>query len=183
MTDYLPQLLLAWSIQLSGVLSPGPSVALILGIATAQGRAPALITAFGIGCASILLSLATVLGLAALFAQMADLMTLVRLIGAAYLAWLAYGAFRKAITPPPLHITEIPKTSARRLWLSGFLLQTTNPKAILFWLAIAAVGGVGNAPPHIVALFVGGRGCRARRWLGGAGHKVPQHRSTSQGHD
>ncbi len=154
--EYLPQLVLAWSIQLSGVLSPGPSVALILGVATAQGRAPALVTAFGIGCASIILSLATVLGLAVLFAQMADLMTLVRLIGAAYLAWLAYGAFRKAMEPPSLNIAEVRPESHRRLWLSGFLLQLTNPKAILFWLAVASIGGVGNAPAAIIALFVAG---------------------------
>lgn len=151
--EYLPQLLLAWSIQLTGVLSPGPSVALILGIAVGQGRAAALITAFGIGTASILLSLATVLGLAALFAQAAEVMTLVRFIGAAYLLWLAYGAFRKAIAPPELRIGAV---ASGRLWLSGFLLQLTNPKAILFWLAVAAVGGVGTAPPHIVALFVAG---------------------------
>lgn len=152
--EYLPQLLLAWSIQLTGVLSPGPSVALILGVATAQGRAPAVVTAFGIGCASIVLSLATVIGIAAIFAQMADLMTLVRLIGATYLAWLAYGAFRKAVSPPPLCVTEVPPKSLWRLAGTGFALQMSNPKAIFFWLAIAAAGGIGNAPVAIVALFV-----------------------------
>lgn len=152
--EYLPQLLLAWSIQLTGVLSPGPSVALILGVATAQGRAPALVTAFGIGCASIVLSLATVIGIAAIFAQMADLMTLVRLIGAAYLAWLAYGAFRKAISPPPLSVAEVAPKSLWRLAGTGFALQMSNPKAIFFWLAVAAAGGIGDAPVAIIALFV-----------------------------
>ena len=42
--DYLPQLFLAWSIQTMGVLSPGPSVALIIGVATGQGRLPSLVT-------------------------------------------------------------------------------------------------------------------------------------------
>ena len=37
MTDYLPQLLLAWSIQWMGIVAPGPSVALILGVATKRG--------------------------------------------------------------------------------------------------------------------------------------------------
>ena len=71
-----------------GVLSPGPSVMLILGVATSQGRAPSLITAFGVACGSIILSTATVLGLTAVLAEMADVMTLIRFAGAAYLAWL-----------------------------------------------------------------------------------------------
>ncbi|QHQ36238.1 LysE family translocator [Algicella marina] len=156
MIEYLPPLLLAWSIQITGVLSPGPSVARILGIATSQGRGPALVTVLGIGTASIVLSLATVLGMAAIFAQVAELMTIVRFIGAAYLLWLAYGAFRKAITPPTLEIGTPARSSTGRLWLAGFLLQVTNPKAILFWLAIAAIGGVGEAPTPVVAVFITG---------------------------
>ena len=152
--EYLPHILLAWSIQWVGVMSPGPSVALLLGIATAQGRRPALITTLGIGCGSIVLSLATVIGITAIFAQVAELMTVVRFIGAAYLLWLAWGAVRKALNPPPLRIGDVPVTGAWRLGLMGFALQVTNPKAILFWLAIASLGGIGNAPWQVVTFFV-----------------------------
>ncbi len=155
--EYLPQLILAWSIQLVGVLSPGPSVALILGVATSQGRAPSLITAFGVACASIVLSISTVVGLAALFATMADLMVAVRLAGAAYLAWLAVKAFARAARPTVLDLSDqATAPSALRAGLAGFVLQLSNPKAIMFWLAIASVGGVGEAPLPIVALFVFG---------------------------
>ena len=33
-------------------------------------------------------------------------------------------------------------------------INRNYPKAILFWLAIASLGGIGDAPWHIVALFV-----------------------------
>lgn len=157
MSEYLPQILLALSIQTMGVLSPGPSVALILGVATSRGRAPALVTAFGVACGSIVLSTATVLGIAVIFAQVAELMTLVRLVGAAYLLWLAYKSFGKAINPPGLRQAgaTLAGSTARTL-AAGFLLQVSNPKAILFWLAIASVGGVGNAPPVVVGLFIVG---------------------------
>ena len=154
--DYLPQLFLAWSIQAVGIASPGPSVALILGVATGQGRAPSLITALGVACGSIVLSLATVIGIAAVLAQVAELMTVIRFAGAAYLAWLAYKAFRKAAHPPALDVEAVRRVSAWRTGLAGFLLQITNPKAIMFWLAIASLGGVGNAPLPVVALFVVG---------------------------
>lgn len=156
MAEYLPQLMLAWSIQFMGVISPGPGVMLILGVATNQGRLPSLVTALGIACASIILSTATVLGLAALMAEMGDLMTYVRLIGAGYLAWLAYKAFRTAALNPEPSMKLHSVSGAWRSGLTGFALQLSNPKAILFWLAVASVGGVGNAPISVVLVFVAG---------------------------
>ncbi len=156
MADYLPQLFLAWSIQAFAVISPGPGVALILGVAASQGRAPAMATVCGITCSACLWSAGTALGLAALFAQFADLVTAVRIVGAGYMAWLAYKAFRSAVAPPPVRIAPAGAASLSRHALAGFFMQVSNPKAIFFWLAIAAVGGVGEAPWSAVALFVVG---------------------------
>jgi len=152
--EYLPQILLALSIQTVGVLSPGPSVMLILGVATARGRAPAILTAFGISCGSIVLATSVVLGIAVIFAEIAHAMTMMRIIGGLYLFWLAWKAFSKAVNPPPLEMKAVAAKSGLRTAMAGFLLQVTNPKAIAFWLAIAAVGGVGHAPAPVIALFV-----------------------------
>ncbi|MHA3916010.1 LysE family translocator [Halovulum sp. GXIMD14793] len=154
--EYLPQLLLAWSIQWMGVLSPGPGVMLILGVATTAGRGPALVTTFGIACGAVMLAIATVLGLATQVSQIAWAMTMIKLIGAAYLAWLAWGSFKKALNPPELIPRAVETGSAWRTALGGFTMQITNPKAIFFWLAVAAAGGIGDAPAHIVALFLTG---------------------------
>ena len=80
----------------------------------------------------------------------------IRFVGAAYLLWLAYKAFRNAVKMPELHLKQVPSLSAWRAGLTGFTLQITNPKAILFWLAIASVGGVGNAPAYVIAIFIVG---------------------------
>ena len=156
MLEYLPQLLLAWSIQLIGVISPGPGVMLIVGVATSQGRLPSLITAFGIACASIILATATVLGIAALFAGAAKAMMVLRFIGATYLFWLAYKAFRNALTQSSFEPWQSSGVAAWRGALNGFVLQLSNPKAILVWLAIASAGGVGAAPTPVIVLFVAG---------------------------
>jgi len=153
---YLPQLLLAWSIQWMGILSPGPSVMLILSVATSQGRAPSLVTASGIACGTIILATATVLGLASLFAQVAELMIAVRLVGAVYLLWLAWKAFRNAALDKELVLKRAATGSPWRSALNGFMLQISNPKAIFFWLAVASVGGVGNAPLPVVLVFIAG---------------------------
>ena len=152
--EYLPQILLALSIQTVGVLSPGPSVMLILGVATARGRAPAILTAFGISCGSIILATSVVLGIAVVLSEIAHAMTVMRIIGGLYLFWLAWNAFSKAVNPPPLEMKAVAARSGLRTAMAGFLLQVTNPKAIAFWLAIAAVGGVGHAPTPVIALFV-----------------------------
>lgn len=154
--DYLPQFMLAWSILLVGVLSPGPSVMLILGVAMERGRGAAVATALGVGCGSMTLSIATVLGLSIIFAQLAHAMEIVRIIGAGYLFYLAFKSFAKVLNPPPLKAAAPALRSLRRQVAGGFILQVSNPKAILFWLAIAGVGGVGDAPAAIVPLFIFG---------------------------
>ena len=153
-SDYLPQLMLAWSIQAVGILSPGPSVALILGVATSRGRVYSLVTAFGVACGSIVLSVATIIGLTAILAQVAELMTVLRWVGAAYLAWLAFKAFRNAASASKILVEPVGRASVWRTGLAGFALQVSNPKAIMFWLAIASLGGVGDAPLPVVMLFV-----------------------------
>ena len=101
MGDWGASLLLAWGIQATGVMSPGPGVALIMGIAVSEGRRSALLACLGFGCAAILMATATVVGLAAVWSETAVLLTFVRYAGAAYLLWLAWSAFGRAVNPPP----------------------------------------------------------------------------------
>nr|WP_245224230.1 LysE family translocator [Rhizobium halophytocola] len=152
----MPKLLLAWSIQLGGILSPGPSVMLILGIATTRGRLPAVTTSLGVACGSIVLSTATVVGLAVVLADLAHAMTVVRIVGALYLVWLSYKAFKRAVQPFPQMAAGQSEGALWRTALGGFFLQVTNPKAIFFWLAIAGVGGIGDAPLLVTLLFIAG---------------------------
>lgn len=155
LSEYLPQFLLAWSIQWAGVLSPGPGVALILGVATSQGRGPALLTTLGIACAAAILATLTAVGLASILAQSSGALLAMRIGGGLYLLWLAVKSF-KAAAAAQSELPTAPQTRGTVMSAigSGFLMQLSNPKAIFFWLAVAGVGGVGDAPPHLIALFV-----------------------------
>ena len=79
---------------------------------------------------------------------------MLRVIGAIYLLYLAYGAFMKAIQPPNLERVESIHQKKSKHFLAGYLLQVTNPKAISFWIAIASVGAVDGATVPIVAMFI-----------------------------
>ena len=192
MTDilpFLPGFATGYAILLVAASSPGPAVAMLLGIGLSQGRGPALTASAGIATGSVMLNLATILGIGLLLSQAAWAMQAIRLVGAAYLAWLAWGAFREAAarTPPPAAAAVVPASAARH-FAAGTLLQVTNPKAIFFWLAIHAVGATAGAGPVVIAVFVLGAwlisfGChgawalllssapvrsaraRARRWI------------------
>ena len=45
---YLPGIIAAYSILVVGASSPGPSVAMLIGLATGHGRRPALVATLGI---------------------------------------------------------------------------------------------------------------------------------------
>ncbi|KZY30557.1 threonine transporter [Roseovarius sp. HI0049] len=156
LVPYLPGFLAAYAILAVGAASPGPAVAMLLGISTVQGRGPALITCCGIATGSMTINLLTMIGIGLLLSQAAWAMNLLRLIGAAYLLWLAWGAFRKALNPPKVSVEAAVAQSAHALFVKGYLLQVTNPKAIAFWLAIAAIGAANGAPLPVIAAFVAG---------------------------
>jgi threonine/homoserine/homoserine lactone efflux protein len=96
-------------------------------------------------------------GLGLLLTQAAWAMSGIRLLGAAYLAWLALGAFGRAArdAPPPVG-ADVAPAPAWRHFAAGLALQVTNPKAIVFWLAINAVAATQGGGPLVVGLYVAG---------------------------
>ncbi len=156
LTPYLYGIVAAYAILMVGSLSPGPSVALLIGIATSQGRTPALCATLGIAFGSMTFNILTMLGVGLLLAQVAWALTVLRILGAAYLLWLAYGAFKRASHPPVLNPIVGNSRSLLNQFLVGYLLQVTNPKAMAFWLAISSVGAVDGASLTVKALFITG---------------------------
>ena len=151
--EWLPHLLAGWGVQLIGVLSPGPGVALILSVATTRGRLHSILTCAGIAAGSTVLALGTILGLGLLISEIAWSMTAIKFIGAAYMIWLAYKSFKSAATPAraPVKVTT---GAACRSAAAGLLMQITNPKASVYWLAAIALAGRSTAPWPIIALFL-----------------------------
>ncbi|MFK7857100.1 MAG: LysE family translocator [Granulosicoccus sp.] len=155
-TPYLPGIFAAYAILMVAACSPGPSVALLIGIATAHGRTPALVATLGISMGSMTINILTMLGVGMVLSQAAWAVSVLRVIGALYLLYLAYGAFTKAVGLPNLKIVESNQQGRLKQFLVGYLLQVTNPKAISFWFAIASIGAVEGAAAHIVFMFIAG---------------------------
>jgi threonine/homoserine/homoserine lactone efflux protein len=118
------------------VATPGPGVAAVIAQGLARGRtgAPAFIAGFVVG--DLLWFGAAALGLAALAQTAHALFLLVKYAGALYLSYLAY----KFWTAPARPLTDAdataPPTPPRALFLGSLMLTLSNPKPMLFFLAI-----------------------------------------------
>jgi threonine/homoserine/homoserine lactone efflux protein len=98
-----------------------------------QGRKTGLSVVLGLCTGLIVHTAAVTFGLAAVFAASAVAFTILKFLGAGYMAYLAWQAFR---APVGLEMKQQRTTgSAWRLYVRGIVMNLTNPKVVLFFLA------------------------------------------------
>ncbi|EBA12320.1 LysE family translocator [Roseobacter sp. CCS2] len=155
---YLPGILLAYSAFLLGIASPGPNVLAVMGTSMSVGRPSGIALAMGVAIGSFTWAVLTAFGLSALLATYASALLLIKLFGGAYLLWLAYKAFKSAASPHDIEASEL--KGGRRTALGylrrGYIIQMTNPKAALSWIAIISLGLQNDAPFWVAAVIVVG---------------------------
>lgn len=154
---YLPSMWPAYIAYIIAVVSPGPAVFAIIGNSISQGRRAGIITALGISGGSLTWASAAALGLAALLRNYAIALEIMKVLGGLYLIYLAWKAYRAARLPNSQVAILNTGTfqSARQLWLRGYMIHVTNPKAIFGWLAIISLGLPENAPVSAILLIIG----------------------------
>ena len=117
------------------VLIPGADFAITMRNTLVGGREQGWATAFGISSACAVQGFAAVVGLGALIVASQPLFKAISWAGVAYLAFLAFQAARSAWRgqyPPLDGIQASPATGFRQ----GFLSNITNPKVLVFYLAV-----------------------------------------------
>lgn len=112
------------------VVVPGPNIVFIAGTAVARGRRAGIAAALGVELATLVHGLIAAAGLAAIVAAHPLALTIIRLAGAGYLAWLGI----RTLARPPERLEEVQRTGGRSL-LDGFWVNLLNPKVIIFFLA------------------------------------------------
>lgn len=131
-----PANLLAFSLTaLLLVLLPGPSVLFAIGRALALGRRAAIISVVGNASGMYVQVIAVSLGLGVLLAESIVLMTVVKFAGAAFLVYLGIQAIRHR-HDGAAPVGEIAPIGAVRNFFEGAFVGITNPKTIVFFLAI-----------------------------------------------
>lgn len=131
-----PHLFLAFCLA-AAVLAilPGPVVTLVVANSLSQGTRHGLATVAGAGTGNALLITAAAVGLIAFFALVSEVFAIVRLAGAAYLIWLGIKAWRSHGSRMLESVAMPAPRPVRTVFLQGFLIGSTNPKAMIFYIA------------------------------------------------
>lgn len=126
-------LLLFFTSSLLLALAPGPDNLFVLAQSAQHGRRAGLIVTVGL-CTGILVHTAAVsFGVAAIFQTSQLAFTLLKSIGAAYLLYLAYQAFRAGGAGNGSKAVQ--RLSYGRLYRRGVIMNVTNPKVSIFFMA------------------------------------------------
>lgn len=131
-------------------LTPGPNMAFLITLAAVQGRAAGLAMVAGVALGLSLIGLAAALGLATLAASQPVLMQALTLAGVAYLAWLAFEAWRDADAVEETGAGDSASRPASAWFGRGLVVNLLNPKAAVFYLTVlpAAIGTQAGTSDH-----------------------------------
>jgi len=120
---------------LAAMAAPGPALLMAIRASLTGGRAAGIATGLGLGLVAAGWTLAAFLGLEALFALFPWAYAAVRIAGAAYLLWVAWGMWREARAP----VGGAPPRPGHRYVVDGMLVNLANPKSVLFAAAVIVV--------------------------------------------
>jgi len=101
-----------------------------------QGAARSVWASLGILSANAMYFALSATGLGALLLASYDLFFLIKWAGAGYLVYLGLQCFTSKSSMLKAREERSRSTSNLRIWRDGFLLQGSNPKALLFFAAI-----------------------------------------------
>ena len=118
------------------ILLPGTGVLYTLAVGLSRGGRASVFAAFGCTLGILPHIGASVVGLAALLHASALAFQVVKVLGVAYLLWMAWSVLRAggALAVPDAD-SVVEKKSALRIVVAGVLVNILNPKLSLFFLA------------------------------------------------
>ncbi|MAU95369.1 MAG: lysine transporter LysE [Fulvimarina sp.] len=113
---------------------PGPGVAGLVGQSLGNGLRAALFFLAGIALGDVVYLTVAVAGLAALAELFAEALLVVKILGGAYLVYLAVLFWRSEGGLARIEASR--ERSGRKAFLAGFAVTLGNPKTIVFYLAL-----------------------------------------------
>jgi threonine/homoserine/homoserine lactone efflux protein len=135
LATFLPDLPVLAAFALASIVlavTPGPDMTFFLSKTVAQSRIAGFAALAGVSVGVTVHALLVAAGLSALLAASATAFTVLKIVGAAYLAWLAVDAIRHGSS-----LSLVPGGKAERLsaiFLKGMLINLLNPKIIIFFV-------------------------------------------------
>ena len=117
-------------------ITPGPNMIYLISRSVTQGKKAGVISLTGVVCAFLFHITMVAFGLTAVLFAVPFAFTVIKILGASYLLYLAYNA----IKPGGKNIFETRKDlkedKAAKLFMMGFLTNFLNPKMAVFYLSL-----------------------------------------------
>lgn len=114
-------------------LAPGPDNIFVLTQSALRGKEAGLMVTIGLCTGLLVHTTGVAFGVSVIFKASAVAFTALKLVGAGYLLYLAWKIFRAAATK--LNTSSASKLSFGRLYRRGIIMNVTNPKVSIFFLA------------------------------------------------
>nr|MDT0662197.1 LysE family translocator [Micromonospora sp. DSM 115978] len=117
------------------VLTPGPNMIYLVSRTLAQGRPAGLFSLLGVAAGFLVYLIGSAAGLTTVFALVPMLYELLKVLGAAYLLWLAWQAVRSR--RGALFVARrLPPDPPRKLFLMGLVTNLLNPKIAVLYVSL-----------------------------------------------
>ena len=135
-------------------LAPGPDNIYVLTQGMTKSKKAAIITTLGLCSGIIIHTSAAAFGISVIFQTSELAFNLVKYIGAAYLLYIAYQAFRHRNDKIDLSVQDS-NNELKKLYVKGFFMNVLNPKVSIFFLAFLPQfvnPELGNVPMQMIIL-------------------------------
>lgn len=116
-------------------LAPGPDNIFVLTHSALYGARSGIAVIVGLCLGIMVHTLCLIVGISALLAAYPTLLLFIKLLGVAYLSYLAYQAFLAALKAQGMSTNHSQKLESKALIKRGFFMNITNPKVQLFFLS------------------------------------------------
>ena len=138
-------------------LAPGPDIIYVLTQGMTKSKKAAVITTLGLCSGIIVHTSAAAFGISIIFKTSEIAFNIVKFLGAAYLLYLAYQAFKYRNEPLNLEVKHKEKGHLKKLYIKGFFMNVLNPKVSIFFLAFLpqfVSPENGNVPMQMILLGI-----------------------------
>lgn len=135
-------------------LAPGPDNIYVLTQGITKSKTAAVVTTLGLTTGLIIHTSAAALGISVIFQTSELAFNVVKYVGAAYLLYIAYQAFKYRNEPLDLSVQNS-SSELKKLYVKGFIMNILNPKVSIFFLAFLPQfvnPQMGNIPMQMIIL-------------------------------
>ncbi len=136
------------------VLSPGPAALAVTAEAASNGFKKSTLVILGIASANVVFFILSATGIITLIITSQTLFNLIKWIGVAYLLYLGFTAIFSQSGPLSIQTFKNKPSKTYKIFMRGFVLEISNPKALLYFSALLPQFVDINAPvvPQLIIL-------------------------------